>query len=139
MNKKLVVAKLQQIFNMELEAGVHYFSRAYSVVGTGRDPIASFLKGEVDECHRHAGMAAEKIMALGETPEVHIRADRVSKPQPTKQLLKECVKEEQEAVALYRELLPLVQEDVVLENMVRTILIDELEGLQKLDLYLREP
>jgi hypothetical protein len=64
-DKAAVVAKLNQILEMELAGVVRYTDYSLMVFGYGRIPIVSWLRNEANEALMHAQEAGEMITQLG--------------------------------------------------------------------------
>jgi bacterioferritin len=138
MDKKKVIAKLNQMLEHEMAAMVRYLHHSFIVPGIGRAPIVDLMRSRAKESMDHATVLGNKVMALGGHPSVKV--SEVFEPGPkqtTREMLEENLEEERRSVGQYVELLNLVKDDVALEFMVRTILLEEQEHVESLEVMLR--
>src|ERR1700746_2876338 len=73
-DKKAVVALLNEILETELAGVVRYTHYSLMVFGYSRIPIVSWLRGEATNCLAHANAAGEMVTHLGEHPSLKIGA-----------------------------------------------------------------
>ncbi len=139
MDKKRVIERLNQMLEHEMAAMVRYLHHAIVVPGIGRGPIVDLMETRAKESMAHAKVLGNKVMALGGHPSVKV--SEVFEPGPqqtTREMLEEDLEEERRAVEEYLQLLQLVKEDVPLEFMVRSILLEEQAHVESLEIMLRE-
>lgn len=132
MDKKKVVAALNEALEMELATAVRNLHYSFRVFGPSRRPIADFFRDEVTESVQHAVMLGEKIIALGGEPAVRVSAVHEPKGHGLDALLKESIKHEEEAVKLYSRILGLVQDDVPLRVLFENQVLQEQEHVEEL-------
>lgn len=138
MDKKKVIAKLNEMLEHEMGNIVRYLHHSFVVPGINRAPIVSWMQNGAKESMAHATLLGNKVMALGGHPSVNV--SEVFEPGPqqtTREMLEEELKSEREAVEEYSEMLQLVKDDLPLEFMVRSILLEEQEHVDSLDIMLR--
>jgi bacterioferritin len=139
MDKKLVIKKLNEMLEHEMASMVRYLHHSFVVPGLGRAPIVQLMHARAKESMAHATVLGNKVMALGGHPSVKV--SEVFEPGPqqtTREMFAENLDDEKKAVTEYLELLQLVKDDVPLEFMVRTILLEEQEHVESLEIMLRE-
>jgi bacterioferritin len=139
MDKKQVIEKLNEMLEHEMASMVRYLHHSFVVPGIGRAPIVGMMQSRAKEAMTHATVLGNKVMALGGHPSVKV--SEVFEPGPeqtTREMLQENLEDERKAVADYLVLLNLVKEDVPLEFMVRSILLEEQDHVESLEIMLRE-
>ncbi|HNG77659.1 MAG TPA: ferritin-like domain-containing protein, partial [Candidatus Obscuribacter sp.] len=77
-DKKLVIAALNQALEGELAAMVRYLHHSFIVLGPGRGPLVTLFRTLAQDSMAHATMLGEKIVALGGHPSVAM--DEVEEP-----------------------------------------------------------
>ncbi|MBI3099431.1 MAG: bacterioferritin [Planctomycetes bacterium] len=138
MDKKRVIAKLNEMLEHEMAAIVRYLHHSFVVPGIGRGPVVQYMQDGAKESMSHASALGHKIMALGGHPSVKV--SEVFEPGPqqtTREMLEEELESERQAVAHYLDLLKLVKEDVALGFLVRSILLEEQGHIDSLEVMLR--
>src|SRR5712671_7050771 len=73
-DKKAVVALLNEILETELAGVVRYTHYSLMVFGHNRIPIVSWLRGEATTCLGHANEAGELVTHFGDHPSLRIGA-----------------------------------------------------------------
>lgn len=123
---------LNTIIEFELAGVVRYTHYSLMVFGPNRLPIVEFLKAQATESLLHAQTAGEILTGLGGHPSLHVAPIPETHQHSVKDILEESLAHEQEAVALYYQLLEEVQDrSVYLEEFARTqIAQEELHGLE---------
>lgn len=138
---KALIEKLNSAYCDEWLAHYQYWIGAKVAKGFGRvDLVAEMEEHAADEL-KHAGMVAERIIQLGGTPVLEPKDwykftkagyDAPTDPSTAK-LLAQNIKGEQNAIAVYREILGLVRgHDIVTFDVVKHIYADEVEHEQDL-------
>jgi bacterioferritin len=87
----------------------------------------------------HAIIIGEKITSYGGHPEMQTAPIEESNIHSIDQLLKESLKQEEEAVGLYKELVKLAGEDIALEELAREFVRTESEHIDEVKKMLRKP
>ncbi|PZX32273.1 putative bacterioferritin [Cupriavidus phytorum] len=135
-----VVGVLNRILEAELAGVVRYTHYSFLIFGFGRIPIVSWLREQANESLLHAQQAGEWITTLGAYPSLGIGELLDAHTQDIGAILRESLATEQEALALYRELLGLVEgRSVALEEYARQLI--QLEELHagEVEKMLRKP
>src|SRR5213592_2034458 len=104
-----VVTVLNRLLEAELAGVVRYTHYSFLVFGFGRIPIVSWLREQANESLLHAQQIGEWITTLGAYPSLAIGPLLDSHKHDIAAILKESLESEGNALALYRELLELVQ------------------------------
>lgn len=139
-DKDPVVCVLNRILEMELAGVVRYTHYSLLVFGYGRIPIVSWLREQADESLLHAQAAGEMITHLGEYPSLAIGPLLDSHKHDIGAILRESLESEAAALALYHDLLGLVQgRSVMLEEYARQMIAAEERHAGEVDKMLRKP
>jgi bacterioferritin len=140
LDKDKVVAVLNRLLESGLAGVVRYTHYTFLVFGFGRIPIVSWLRDQANESLLHAQQVGEWITTLGAYPSLEIGALLDSHTHDIAAILRESLAAEAEALALYRELLSLVQDrSVALEEFARQLIMAEEMHAAEVDKMLRKP
>jgi bacterioferritin len=135
-----VVAVLNRILEAELAGVVRYTHYSFLVFGFGRIPIVSWLREQADESLAHAQQVGEWITTLGAYPSLAIGPLLDSHKTDIGAMLRESLDAESNGLALYRELLGLVEgRHVALEEFARQMVHAEEVHAAEVDKMLRKP
>lgn len=135
-----VVSVLNRLLESELAGVVRYTHYSFLVFGFGRIPIVEWLRAQADESLLHAQQVGEWITTLGAYPSLQIGALLDSHKLDTAAMLRESLQTEAAAIALYRELLTLVEgRSVALEEFARQMIHAEEVHAADVDKMLRKP
>jgi bacterioferritin len=123
---------LNQIMEFELAGVVRYTHYSLMVTGPNRIPIVAFFKAQAGESLLHAQEAGEIITGLEGHPSQRIAPIEETHRHGVKDLLEESLHHEQKALAMYKQLLGVVENaSVYLEEFARTkIGQEELHNLE---------
>lgn len=140
LDKDQVVTTLNRILEAELAGVVRYTHYSFLVFGFGRIPIVSWLREQADESLLHAQQAGEWITTLGAYPSLTIGPLLDSHQHDVGAILRESLATEGQGLALYRDLLALVEgRSVALEEYARQMIQAEEMHLSEVDKMLRKP
>ena len=140
LDKKAVVALLNQILETELAGVVRYTHYSLMIFGHNRIPIVSWLRGEADTCLAHANAAGEMVTHLGEHPSLKIGALLETEKHSVQDILLESLEAEKAGLALYKRLLELTRDvSVFLEEYARKMISEEEMHLGEVNKMLRKP
>jgi bacterioferritin len=140
MDQERVVATLNRLLEAELAGVVRYTHYSFLVFGYGRIPIVSWLRTQADEALVHAQQVGEWITTLGAYPSLEIGPLLDSHQLDIGAMLRESLETEARALALYRELLTLVEgRHVALEEFARQMVQAEELHASEVDKMLRKP
>ena len=138
-NEKIVEI-LNRIMEAELAGVVRYTHYSLLVFGYNRIPIVSWLRAQADEALVHAQRAGEMVTHLGDHPSLAIGPLLESHHHDIAAILRESLQSEAEALALYKELLDVVQgNSVMLEEYAREMIAAEQEHLHEIKKMMRRP
>lgn len=139
-DKKAVVALLNEILETELAGVVRYTHYSLMIFGHNRIPIVSWLRGEANTCLMHANEAGELVTHLGEHPSLKIGALLETEKHSINDILLESLEAEKHGLALYKRLLDIVRDrSVFLEEYARKMIADEETHLGEVNKMLRKP
>lgn len=135
-----VTETLNRILESELAGVVRYTHYSLMIYGYNRIPIVSWLRSQANESLVHAQEAGELITALGGHPSLGIGKLLETQRHDVGDILRESLAHEQEAIALYQQLLDLVEgRHVMLEEYARQKVAAECKHLSEVDKMLRKP
>ncbi len=140
MDKDKVLDTLNHILELELAGVVRNMHYSLMVFGRNRIPIVSWFRDEATESLDHAAQAGEYITSLGGHPSLKIGNLLETHKHNIDDMLNEAVEHEKHGIALYQELLSLVEgHDIRLEEYARTMVRTEVEHLDEILKMLRKP
>ena len=118
-DKAAVVAKLNQILEMELAGVVRYTHYSLMVFGYGRIPIVSWLRNEANEALMHAQEAGEMITQIGAHPSLGIGPLLETHKHDIGDILRESLQHEMASLRLYYEFLDLSTRSLGVPGRIR--------------------
>jgi bacterioferritin len=140
LDETAVIKTLNSILELELAGVVRYTHYSLMVFGYSRIPIVSWLREQAAESLAHAQAAGERITLLGGHPSLGIGPLLETHKHDIGDILRESLEHEHRSLAVYRELLSLVDgRSVMLEEYARTMIHDEEMHLGEVDKMLRRP
>ena len=126
MNKKKIIKKLTQIFDLELSGVIRYTHYSLMIFGPNRLPLVDFFKAQANESLAHANLAGEHITDLGGHPPLNINEIKETFKHDISEILKETLEHEKKAIKNYYERLNLIDGDsVYLEEYARSMIGQE--------------
>jgi bacterioferritin len=135
-----VVELLNRILEAELARVVRYTHYSLLVFGYTRIPVVSWLREQASESLLHAQQAGEMITHLGAYPSLTIGPLLDSHQHDIGAILRESLETEGKALALYKELLTVVEgSSVMLEEYARQMVYAEEQHAGEVDKMLRKP
>lgn len=135
-----VVKVLNKILETELAGVVRYTHYALMVVGYGRIPIVSWMRGQATESLGHANQAGELITHLGSHPSLGIGSLLETHRHDIGDILRESLDHEMLALTAYNDLLDLVNgRNVLLEEYARRLIAQEEMHLGEVRKMLKKP
>ncbi len=137
---KKVMKVLNRILEAELAGVVRYTHYSLMVFGYNRIPIVSWLRTQANESLAHATEAGEMITHFGEHPSLGIGSLLETHSHDIGEILKESLEHELAGLALYKELMGLVEhKSVMLEEYARRLIFEEEQHIGEVDKMLRKP
>ena len=127
-----VVEDLNRLMAEEAEAFLRYFQMRFRLRGKGRGTAEKFFEGALKETLEHADAIARQIRSLGHVPTLHIHLSLGGGPMRPDEALAEALDVEQQALDAYKDFLPRVAGDPVLEDFIRTQIAAETEHVQEI-------
>ena len=134
--KPELVEELNHLMAEEAEAFLRYFQLRYRLRGTDRLAAESFFDKAMEETLDHATEIAGKIRSLGHTPKLEIKLSLGGGPVKLQEALAESLEFEQQALDAYKEFLPHVTGDTMLEDFIRKQIATETEHVQEITMLL---
>ena len=135
-----VVSVLNRILEAELAGVVRYTHYSFLVFGFGRIPIVSWMREQASESLLHAQQVGEWITTLGAYPSLEIGPLLDSHKHDVGAMLRESLEAESNALALYRQLLGMVEGRLIgLEEFTRQMIHAEELHAAEVDKMLRKP
>ena len=140
LNRDRVVELLNRILEAELAGVVRYTHYSFLVYGYNRIPIVSWLREQASESLLHAQQAGEMITHLGAYPSLTIGPLLDNHQHDIGAIMRESLETEGRALALYKELLTVVEGySVMLEEYARQMVYAEEQHAGEVDKMLRKP
>ncbi len=140
LNRDRVVELLNCILEAELAGVVRYTHYSFLVYGYNRIPIVSWLREQASESLLHAQQAGEMITHLGAYPSLTIGPLLDNHQHDIGAIMRESLETEGRALALYKELLTVVEGySVMLEEYARQMVYAEEQHAGEVDKMLRKP
>ena len=130
------VDELNRLMAEEAEAFLRYFQLRYRLRGTDRLAAEDFFDKAMQETLEHATEIANKIRSLGQIPRLDIKLSLAGGPIRLQEALAEALEFEQQALDAYKEFLPRVEGDPMLEDFIRKQVAVETEHVQEISMLL---
>ena len=134
--KAEIVEELNRLMAEESEAFLRYFQLRYRLRGTDRLAAESFFDKAMEETLEHAQEIAGKIRSLGQTPKLEVKLSLSGGPIRLQEALAEALEFEQQALDAYKDFLPRVAGDTMLEDFIRKQIAIETEHVQEIAMLL---
>jgi bacterioferritin len=139
-DKSAAVKLLNQIMEAELAGVVRYTHYSLMVFGHNRIPIVSWLRNESSTCLSHANEAGELVTHFGEHPSLKIGSLLETHKHGINDILVESLAAEKAGLALYKQLLDMVEDrSVLLEEYARRMIAEEELHIGEVNKMLRKP
>jgi bacterioferritin len=139
-DKDKAVDLLNRILEYELAGVVRYTHYSLLVFGYNRIPIVAWLREQASESLTHAQQAGEMITHLGAYPSLAIGSLLDTHRHDIGTILRESLEVEGQALALYKQLLAVVEgQSVMLEEYARQMVHAEELHAGEVDKMLRQP
>lgn len=140
-NHEAVIQKLNQIMEHELSGCVRYTHYSFMVFGYSRIPVVAWFRNAANENLMHANEAGEMITFFGEHPSLGIGELLESQRHDIGDILMEAMEFEIQGIAMYKQLLELVEEEdaIFLVEYARQKIAEESHHVGEIDKMLRQP
>jgi bacterioferritin (cytochrome b1) len=127
-----IVEELNRLMAEEAEACLRYFQMRFRLRDKEYLAAAPFFEEAIKETLEHADSIAQKIRALGHVPTLRINLSLGDGPMRLETALAEALDVEQQALDAYKDFLPRVAGDPVLEDFIRRQVEVETEHVQEI-------
>jgi len=127
-----IVEDLNRLMAEELEAFLRYFQMRYRLRGVDRLAADKLFEEGTRETLEHAEAIAKQIRALGHVPQLKIDLEFRGGPTNLQEALAEMLEVERQALDAYKEVLPRVTGDTMLEDFIRKQISVETEHVQEI-------
>lgn len=137
MDRKAVIAALNEALALEYAAVVQYAQCSYCVKGFRRLAVAGWFFEQATKSLTHARMIGDKIVALGGIPT--IRVGPVKEAQDLTGMVKLALEMERHSVTSYQAALALAAEDTALRVLLESRIEAEQADVEELEKMLADP
>ena len=127
-----IVEDLNRLMAEEVEAFLRYFQMRYRLRGVDRLAAEKLFDEGTRETMEHAEAIAKQIRALGHVPQLKIGLELHGGPTNLQEALAEMLEVERQALDAYKEVLPRVAGDTMLEDFIRKQISVETEHVQEI-------
>jgi bacterioferritin len=127
-----IIDDLNRLMAEEAEACLRYFQMRFRLRGKDYAAAEQFLEQAIGETLEHATSIAQQIRALGHIPTLRINLSLGGGPIRLETALAEALDVEQQALDAYKDFLPRVAGDPVLEEFIRRQVEVETEHVQEI-------
>ncbi|HTS19788.1 MAG TPA: ferritin-like domain-containing protein [Verrucomicrobiae bacterium] len=127
-----IVEDLNRLMAEEVEAFLRYFQMKFRLRGVERLAAEKLLDEGTRETLEHAEAIAKQIRVLGHIPQLKIELDLHASPTNLQDAMAEMLEVERQALDAYREVLPRVAGDTMLEDFIRKQISVETEHVQEI-------
>jgi bacterioferritin (cytochrome b1) len=131
-DRRDIIDDLNRLMAEEAEACLRYFQMRFRLRGKDYLAAAQFFEDAVKETLEHATSIAQQIRALGHIPTLRISLSLGDGPMRLETALAEALDVEQQALDAYKDFLPRVTGDPVLEEFIRRQVEVETEHVQEI-------
>ena len=133
-----VVHELNRLFAEEVEAALRYLHLSNAVRGTDHLVVGPVLKQGFQKTIEHAEVIARKIRALGSVPELALNISLPPETMDGQEALQTALTFEEAALEAYQDTLRRVEDDIPLEEFIRSQIVTESEHVAELKQLLVE-
>ena len=127
-----IVEDLNRLMAEEVEAFLRYFQMRYRLRGVDRLAAEKLFDEGTHETLEHAEAIAKQIRALGHIPQLKVTLELRGGPTSLPEALAEMLEVERQALEAYKEVLPRVTGDTMLEDFIRKQISVETEHVQEI-------
>jgi bacterioferritin len=139
-DKQKVVELLNRILEQELAGVIRYTHYSFLIFGYSRIPVVEWFRAQAAEALTHAQQAGEMVTHLGAYPSLEIGPLLDRHELSMAEILKDSLETESKALALYKELLQMVEgRSVMLEEYARQMVYAEEMHAGEVDKMMRKP
>ena len=131
-DRRDIVEDLNRLMAEEAEACLRYFQMRFRLREQEYLAAEHFFADAIKETLEHADAIAQQIRSLGHIPTLHIDLSLGGGPMRLETALAEALDVEQQALDAYKDFLPRVVGDPVLEDFIRRQVEVETEHVQEI-------
>ncbi len=131
-----IVEELNRLMAEEAEAFLRYFHLRFRLRGIDRLAAEKFFDQGMKETLEHTEAIAKQIRALGHIPKLNIKLSLGGGPVSLQEALTEMLEVEKQALDAYKDMLPRVAGDPMLEDFIRKQIAVETEHVQEISTLL---
>ena len=131
-DRRDIVEDLNRLMAEEAEACLRYFQMRFRLREKEYLAAERFFADAIKETLEHADAIAQQIRSLGHIPTLHIDLSLGGGPMRLETALAEALDVEQQALDAYKDFLPRVVGDPVLEDFIRRQVEVETEHVQEI-------
>lgn len=128
---KEIIDKLNEILEWEVSGVPRYLHYSLMITGPNRIPIVAWFRDQAMEAFQHAAIIGEKITALGGHPSIKVKEPPETNKHGVLEILQESLEFEKAGFRMYREILPLCESDIALEELIRQFIREEQEHIDE--------
>ena len=132
-----IVEELNRLMAEETEACLRYFQMRFCLVERDYARAQPFFEDAIKETMEHATTIAEQIRSLGHIPTLRVKLSLGGAAMRLDSALAEALDVEQQALEAYKDLLPRVAGDPVLEPFIRRQVEIESEHVEEIRGFIR--
>jgi bacterioferritin (cytochrome b1) len=132
-----LIEELNRLMAEEAEACLRYFQMRFRLHGNEYLAAAPFFEEAIKETLEHADSIAHQIRALGHIPTLRINLSLGDGPMRLETALAEALDVEQQALDAYKDFLPRVAGDPVLEDFIQRQVTVETEHVEAIREFVR--
>lgn len=129
-DRRDIIDDLNRLMAEEAEASLRYFQMRFRLRGKNYTAAEHFFEEAIKETMEHANAIAQQIRSLGQIPTLRINLSLSGDSMRLETALAEALDLEQQALDAYKDLLPRVTGDPVLEEFIRRQVEVETEHVQ---------
>ena len=127
-----IIQELNRLMAEEVEAFLRYFQMRYRLKGVDRLAAGKFFDEAMNETLEHAESIAKMVRSLGRIPQLKVKLAIGGERFTLAEALQETLDVERQALEAYKEMLPRVAGDPVLEDFIRKQITIETEHCQEI-------
>lgn len=132
-NKDEILKRLDEILEMELSGVPRYLHYSLMITGPNRIPIVKWFRDQAMEGFNHASIIGEKITSLGGHPSIKVKQPPETNSHGVLEILQESLEFEKQGLKMYQELLQICEEDIALEELLRSFIRNEQEHVDEVE------
>ncbi|MBC7420802.1 MAG: bacterioferritin [Bdellovibrio sp.] len=139
MDKQKIVDCLNEVLEHELAGVVRYTHYAFMVFGHNRIPICGWLRAQAKESLGHADEIGELITSFDGHPSLKIGKLLESDNHRVNEILTESLHHEKIQVELYKKLLKMAGDSVLVEEFARKMIYEEELHIAEVQKMIKDP